>query len=81
MSVRGQVVIPKGVRRKLRLKPKDRLVVYGEEDTIIMKRIELPELKETFERIKQIGKERDRRKGRLTQKEIDEEVITVRHGH
>lgn len=81
MSVRGQVVIPKEVRRKLQLKPKDRLVVYGEEDTIIMKRLNLPELKETFERIKQIAKERDRKHGRLSQKEIDKEVTEVRHAH
>ena len=81
MSVRGQVVIPKEVRRKLQLKPRDRLIVYGEEDTIIMKRLDLPELKETFERIKQIAKERDRKHGRLSQKDVDKEVAEVRHAH
>ncbi len=81
MSVRGQVVIPKEVRRKLQLKPKDRLIVYGEEDTIIMKRLDLPELKETFERIKQIAKERDRKHGKLSKKDIDKEVAAVRHAH
>lgn len=80
MSVRGQVVIPKEVRKRLRLKPKDRLIVYGEEDTIIMKRLVLPELKETFERIKQGAKERDRKHGKLSQKEIDKEVMAVRQG-
>ena len=30
MSVKGQVVIPREIRRKLRLKPKDRLIVYSE---------------------------------------------------
>ena len=81
MSVRGQVVIPKGVRRKMQLKPKDRLIVYGEEDTIIMKRLNLPELKETFEKIKQIAKERDRKHGKLSQKAIDKEVMAVSHSH
>ncbi len=79
MSVRGQVVIPKEVRKKLQLKPKDRLIVYGEEDTIIMKRLNLPQLKETFEKIKMISKERDARHGRLSQKDIDREVSAVRH--
>ncbi len=81
MSVRGQVVIPKEVRRKLQLKPKDRLIVYGEDDTIIMKRLDLPELKETFEKIRQIAKERDRKHGRLSQKDIGKEVSAVRHAH
>lgn len=81
MSVRGQVVIPKEVRRKLQLKPKDRLIVYGEDDTIIMKRLDLPELKETFEKIRQIAKERDRKHGRLSQKDMDKEVSAVRHAH
>lgn len=81
MSVRGQVVIPKEVRKKLQLKSKDRFIVYGEEDTIIMKRLDLPELKETFERIKRIAKERNRRHGRLNQKDIDREVAAVRHAH
>lgn len=81
MSVRGQVVIPKEVRKKMKLKPKDRLIVYGEEDTIIMKRLDLPELRETFERIKQISKERDKKHGRLSPKDIDREVMEVRHAH
>ncbi len=81
LSVRGQVVIPKEVRTKLQLKPKDRLIVYGEEDTIIMKRLSLPQLKETFERIKLISKERDRKHGKLSQKDIDREVSEVRHAH
>ena len=81
MSIRGQVVIPKEVRRKLQLKPKDRLIVYGEEDTIIMKRLDLPELKEIFERIKQIAKERDRKHVKLSQKDVDKEVAAVRHAH
>lgn len=81
VSVRGQVVIPNEVRKKLRLKPKDVLVVYGEGDTIIMKKVELPELKDEFEKIKQIAKERDRRRGRLSQRDIDDEVAAVRHGH
>lgn len=81
MSIRGQVVIPMEVRKKMQLKPKDRLIVYGEDDMIIMKRLDLPELKVAFEKIRQIVKERDRKYGRLTQKEVDKEVATARHAH
>lgn len=79
MSVRGQVVIPMEVRKRLKLKPKDRLVVYGEDDTIIMKKLNLPELKDTFERIRQIVKARDKKYGRLSEKEVEEEVAAARH--
>ena len=81
VSTRGQVVIPQSVRKRMRLKPKDRLIVYGEADTIIMKRLELPELKETWAKIRQIARERNRKHGRLSQKDIDKEVMAVRHAH
>lgn len=79
MSIRGQVVIPKEVRKRLRLKPRDRLMVYGEDDMIIMKRLDLPELKEAFKRIRQIVKHRDAKYGKLSLKEVDKEVAAARH--
>ena len=78
ISVKGQVVIPKGIRKKLRLKPKDRLIVYGEEDTIVMKRLDLPELKETWKKIEQIARERNRKHGKLTEKDVEEEIAAYR---
>ncbi len=79
MSVRGQVVIPKEVRKRLKLKPKDRLMVYGEEDTIIMKRLELPGLKETFAKIKGIVNERNKKHGKLNIKQINKEIAASRN--
>lgn len=81
MSVRGQIVIPMEVRKKMKLKPRDRLIVYGEEDTIIMKRLDLPELKETFAKIRHIVKSRDKKYARLTEKQVEKEVLTERHGN
>jgi AbrB family looped-hinge helix DNA binding protein len=81
MSVRGQIVIPMEVRKKMKLKPKDRLIVYGEEDTIIMKRLDLPELKETFAKIRQIVKARDKKYGKLTEKQVEKEVAAERSGN
>ena len=80
VSTRGQVVIPKEIRRRLRLKPKDRLIVYGEEDTIIMKRLDLPELKETFEKLGKIKRERNKKYGRVSEEEVEKEVAASRHG-
>jgi len=79
MSVKGQVVIPKDIRRRLKLKPKDRLIVYGEEDTIILKRLDLPELRETWKRISNIIKERNKKYGRLNQKEVSKEIAAYRN--
>jgi AbrB family looped-hinge helix DNA binding protein len=78
MSVRGQVVIPKDIRKRLSLKPKDRLIVYGEEDTIIMKRLVLPELEETFKKIGKLVKERNRKYGKLSEKDVEKAVAAYR---
>ncbi|MGI0141843.1 MAG: AbrB/MazE/SpoVT family DNA-binding domain-containing protein [Candidatus Micrarchaeales archaeon] len=81
MSVKGQIVIPLEIRKRLRLKPRDRLIVYGEEDTIIMKRLDLPELKETWERIKGIMKERNRKYGKLSEKGVASEIKVYRNSN
>ena len=79
MSVKGQVVIPREIRRRLRLKPKDRLIVYGEEDMIIMKKLSLPELKETWQKIAQLMKARNKKHGKLSEKDIETEVAAYRN--
>ncbi|MCJ7770900.1 AbrB/MazE/SpoVT family DNA-binding domain-containing protein [Candidatus Bathyarchaeota archaeon] len=78
MSEKGQVVIPKVMREKLKLGPKTKLLIYGHGDTLILKKLVVPdvesELKALWKDIDQkIGKKR-----RLTQKEIDEEIHTYR---
>ncbi|MEM3018310.1 MAG: AbrB/MazE/SpoVT family DNA-binding domain-containing protein [Candidatus Bathyarchaeia archaeon] len=77
VSEKGQVVIPKEMREKLKLGPKTKLLIYRHGDTLILRRLVVPdvesELKALWREIDQkIGKKR-----RLTQKEIDEEI----HAH
>ena len=77
MSEKGQVVIPKDMREKLKLGPKTKLLIYGHGDSLILKKLIVPdverELKALWREIdKTIGKKR-----RLSQKEIDEEI----HAH
>jgi len=74
VSEKGQVVIPQALREKLDLKPKTKLLVYGEGDTIIMKKLHLPDLKEEWERIKMLIEERNRNYGSLTEEEVKGEV-------
>jgi len=74
VSEKGQVVIPQALREKLDLKPKTKLLVYGEGDTIIMRKLHLPNLKEEWERIEQLIEERNRNYGPLTEEEVKREV-------
>jgi AbrB family looped-hinge helix DNA binding protein len=74
LSAKGQVVIPQALREKLKLKPKTKLLVYGEDDMMIMKKLNLPDLKEEWERIRQIMEERNRKHGALTEEDIRREV-------
>lgn len=46
VSSRGQVVIPQGVRDAIQLREGELLAVYGEGDTIVMKRVRTPDLAE-----------------------------------
>jgi AbrB family looped-hinge helix DNA binding protein len=77
VSEKGQVVIPKSMRRRMRLVPKTKLLVYHYDDTLILKKLTVPnvetEMKALWKEIdKRIGKKR-----RLSDKEIEEEV----HAH
>lgn len=49
VSSKGQVVIPQAVREKLHLEAGELLVVYGEDDTIVLKRLKVPSAEELEE--------------------------------
>ena len=51
ISEKGQVVIPQSIRKEMGIKPKNKFLVYGRGDTIIMKKLELPSLKKEWEDI------------------------------
>jgi AbrB family looped-hinge helix DNA binding protein len=78
ISAKGQVVIPQALRERLKLEPKTKLLVYGEEDTVIMKKLYLPNLREEWERIRQIIEDRNKRYGSLTEDDVKKEVEAYR---
>ena len=80
MSVKGQVVIPQEIRKRMKLLPKDRLIVYGDEDTIIMKKLVMPELKATWKKVSNAIKARNKKNGVMSQKEINREIAAYRSG-
>lgn len=76
VSSRGQVVIPGLIREKLGLRDGSRLIVFGEGDTIILKKVGLAsslERKQTLssirKKVKNLG---------ITRKDVSREVEAVR---
>lgn len=61
-SPKGQVVIPREIREKLKIGPGTRFAVYGSGDTIIFKRMELPTVKD-FEKLVERGVKFAKEKG------------------
>ena len=78
VSEKGQVVIPYSIRARMGLKPRTKLLVYGSEDTLILKKLYVPDLREQWERIKKIMNERNKKYGELTEEEIMAEVKAYR---
>ena len=78
VSSKGQVVIPDLIREKLGLKSGSRLLVFGEGDTIILKKIGLPtsNAEETLSSIRK----KIRALG-ITRADVDQEIRAVRARH
>jgi antitoxin PrlF len=78
VSSKGQVVIPGLIREKLGLKSGSTLMVFGEGDTIILKKVALPPSgsKETLasvrNKVRSLG---------LTREDVREEIRKVRARH
>ncbi len=76
LSSRGQIVIPQGVRDRLNLHEGEKFVVIGEDDTIILKKLEVPSFK-GFEKLLQKTRDFAKKKG-LKNSDIDEAIKRVR---
>jgi AbrB family looped-hinge helix DNA binding protein len=75
ISAKGQVVIPQSIRKELGIKPKNKFLVYGRGDTIIMKKLQLPSLKKEWEDIFEMMN----KKGlKISDEEVQKEVAAAR---
>ena len=77
LSSKGQIVIPKAIRRKLGIGPKTKLIVYGYQDAVIMKKLEMPNIVKELEGIYKRVDSKIAKYGELTDKEI--EAIIQQH--
>jgi len=75
MSEKGQVVIPQSIRKELGIKPKTKFLVYSRGDTVIMKKLELLDLKKECE---DIFKLMDKKELKISDKEIEKEIAEAR---
>ncbi len=75
ISEKGQVVIPQSIRKELKIKPKSKFLVYGKGDTIILKKLELPDIKKEWDKIFEMM---DQKHLNISEEEIQEIVSEVR---
>ena len=76
MSSRGQVVIPEAIRTRLGLEPGVEFVVLGEGDTVVLKPISVPSMRE-FDDVVARARRAARRVG-LKQSDVGAAIEVVR---
>ncbi len=76
LSSRGQVVIPEEIRQRLGLETGAQFVVLGDADTVVLKRIQAPSLKE-FDALLLRARKAAKKAG-LQQKDIAAAIRRVR---
>ncbi len=78
VSDKGQVVIPANFRNKLGLKPHSKLLVYTIKDTIVLKKLKLPDLKKEMQTFWKEVDSNLAKYGEMTEKEIQQEIEKYR---
>ena len=63
MSSKGQIVIPKNLREQLGLDIGTNFAIFGEEDTVVLKKVKVPTAKEAFEKLTKWGSNVAKKKG------------------
>ena len=78
LSSKGQIVIPQGIRERLHLMPGEKFIVFGEDDTVVLKKLEVPSFK-GFEKLLKKTREFAQKKS-IKQKDIEGAIHEVRKG-
>ena len=78
VSEKGQVVIPQTIRKKLGIGPKTKLLIYGYQDAVIMKKLEVPDVTKELEALYNRIDKKTSKYGELTNKEINEVIHDYR---
>jgi len=78
VSSKGQVVIPQMIRERLGIKPKSKLIVYGYEGAVIMKKLEMPDIEKKLQALYRRIDRKIAKYGELSEEEINEEIRRYR---
>ncbi len=76
MSSRGQIVIPQSLREKLGIREGEKFIVIGEDNTIVLKKVEMPSFK-GFEKLLKKTREFAKANG-LKETDVSEAVKAAR---
>jgi AbrB family looped-hinge helix DNA binding protein len=80
VSSKGQVVIPQGIREKLRIGAKSKLLAYPYEDALILKKLEVEGVERSLEAIYRRVSAKRVKHAPPSDEEINEIVQRYRHG-
>ena len=70
MGEKGQVVIPQALRRQMGVEPKTKFIVFGQGDTIVLKRLQLPDVRKEWEKVFAAAD----KKGKVSEADVAREV-------
>ncbi len=76
VSSRGQVVIPRFLRDKLKIREGEKFIVIGEDNTIVLKKLEMPSL-DGLDKL--LAKTREfAKKSKLRKEEVEQAIKSAR---
>jgi AbrB family looped-hinge helix DNA binding protein len=75
MSEKGQVVIPQELRKHLGIKPKTRFVVFVIDNNIVMRKLDIPDIKKEW---KNIFQNMDKKGLKLDESDVVTEIKAYR---
>ena len=74
VSSKGQIVIPQSIRKRMGIGPKTKLLIYGYDDAVIMKKLDVPDVLKDLERIYRNVDEKARKLGILSDQDVNDIV-------
>jgi AbrB family looped-hinge helix DNA binding protein len=79
LSSKGQIVVPRRIRERLHLKDGEIFLIFGTNDTLVLKRVQEPssaEFKKLLIRSRKLAKEKG-----LTKKDMEHAISEVRNAN